>query len=68
MGNGVVSHGGGQPCDLQELEVNVYTKDECLESRLPLSVVEEPTVFCAGHLEGDKDSCQASTKLKRPDC
>lgn len=58
MGMGVTQTGGDQPCELQELDVRVYTSKECIKSRLPLVVVREPSILCAGFLEGGKDSCQ----------
>jgi hypothetical protein len=64
VGMGVTKSGGEQPCELQELDIRIFTTRECIKSRLPLSVVNEKTIICAGYLEGNKDSCQVGNVLE----
>ena len=58
-GWGTLSSGGSTPSDLQSVDVNIIADSDCTNAygnRLHFG-----SEFCAGHLEGGKDSCQGDS-------
>ena len=61
-GWGILSEQGGQPNELHEVDVRVWTNSRCASKynhRIPGKI--EPTMICAA--DDGKDSCGVSTKL-----
>jgi len=63
LGFGVTTEGDTtMPCALQGAYIEIFTADECKESKLP-SQVPNPRILCAGVIGGGVDSCKVRTML-----
>jgi len=51
------------PCALQGAYIEIFTAEECMESKLP-SQVPNPRILCAGVIGGGVDSCKVRTNAE----
>jgi len=55
------------PCALQGAYIEIFTAQECKESKLP-SQVPNPRILCAGVIGGGVDSCKVRTNAELRNC
>jgi hypothetical protein len=68
LGFGVTTEGDiTMPCALQGAYVEIFTAEECKESKLP-SQVPNPRILCAGVIGGGVDSCKVRTNAELRNC
>jgi len=68
LGFGVTTEGDtGMPCALQGAYIEIFTAEECKESKLP-SQVPNPRILCAGVIGGGVDSCKVRTNAELRHC
>lgn len=63
IGFGITDEGSNKaPCHMMEANVMKFSKNDCKNSDLPREDSTEPTVICAGAVQGGVDSCQVNYK------
>ena len=61
-GWGALSTNGIYPFELRSVALNVFSYDYCLAtSKYQPRDLEEPISFCAGYIDGHKDTCSADS-------
>merc|ERR1712088_120046 len=62
-GFGTTSFGGGVPTHPQSVDVNIYSDQFCRDNANfgTGMAFSSPMEFCAGHMDGGKDSCQGDS-------
>jgi hypothetical protein len=55
------------PCALQGAYIEIFTAEECKESKLP-SQVPNARILCAGVIGGGVDSCKVRTNVELSNC